>query len=142
MNRRIKPLKFETFIELLSLVQNSHYVRNEPIPSDNVNINLLESALNNPFQKFGGVYLYRGFIRKASILFYGLIKNHSLSNGNKRMACIALAYFCYLNHYDFKIPMEDFYSLAKFVSESMPQEDEKCKAKIYSILKKYVRPAK
>ncbi|MGP1438295.1 MAG: type II toxin-antitoxin system death-on-curing family toxin [Treponema sp.] len=39
-------------------------------------INLIESAINNPFQIFGGVDLYPSLEEKASRLCYNLAMNH------------------------------------------------------------------
>ncbi len=59
---------------------------------------LLESALNNPRQGFGGSDLYPTFIKKAAMLYYGLIKNHAFKNGNKRVATATLLTFLYINN--------------------------------------------
>jgi len=39
--------------------------------------NLLESALQAPFQTFGGDELYPTIQKKAACLCYGLVNNHS-----------------------------------------------------------------
>lgn len=46
--------------------------------------NLLESAIEAPFQTFGGQDLYPTLIEKAARLCYGLVKNHPFLDGNKR----------------------------------------------------------
>ena len=38
---------------------------------------MLDSALSNPFQTFGGEELYPSIQAKAAQLCYGLVKNHS-----------------------------------------------------------------
>ena len=49
----------------------------EPIPDFNTRFpNKLESCIAVPSQKFEKKNLYKGFIKKASILFYLMIKNH------------------------------------------------------------------
>lgn len=58
---------------------------------------MLDSALHNPQQTFGGRELYPTFAKKAAILYYGLIKNHPFKNGNKRAATAALLVFLYIN---------------------------------------------
>ena len=60
---------------------------------------LLDSALNNPRQAFGGQELYPTFTKKAASLYYGLIKNHPFKNGNKRIATASLLIFLYMNNY-------------------------------------------
>lgn len=47
--------------------------------------NLLDSALETPFQSFGGNELYPTIQAKAARLGYGLIKNHCMIDGNKRI---------------------------------------------------------
>ena len=49
-------------------------------------IGLIESAVNAPFQTFGGKFLYPTVEERAARLFCGLIKNHGFIDGNKRIA--------------------------------------------------------
>ena len=39
---------------------------------------MLESAISNPFQSFGGEELYPSIQSKAAQLCYGLVKNHPM----------------------------------------------------------------
>ena len=50
-------------------------------------LGLLESALKSPFQSYGGEELYPGIQAKAARLCYGLVKNHVMIDGNKRIGC-------------------------------------------------------
>lgn len=52
--------------------------------------NLLESAVETPFQSFGGMELYPSIQAKAVRLGYGLIKNHPMIDGNKRIGTHAM----------------------------------------------------
>ena len=58
---------------------------------------LLESALNSPFQTFGGVELYPTVLEKGVMLGYGLICNHPFVDGNKRIGILAMLTFFELN---------------------------------------------
>lgn len=58
---------------------------------------LLESALNTPFQSFGGVEMYPSLLEKASRLGFGLIRNHPFADGNKRIGTHAMLVFLALN---------------------------------------------
>ena len=49
-------------------------------------LRLIESAVNAPFQTFGGQFLYPTVEERAARLFYGLVKNHGFIDGNKRVA--------------------------------------------------------
>lgn len=58
---------------------------------------LLDSAVNNPFQTFGGAELYGSIYEKAAQLCFGLLKNHPFVDGNKRTAAHAMLVFLELN---------------------------------------------
>ena len=58
---------------------------------------LLDSALEQPFQAFGGEDLYPTVQAKAARLAFGLAKNHALLDGNKRIACHSMLVFLALN---------------------------------------------
>lgn len=59
---------------------------------------LLDSALNAPFQTFGGRDLYPTTLQKAVRLGYGLIRNHPFVDGNKRIGTHAIVIILELNH--------------------------------------------
>ncbi|MCM1430779.1 MAG: type II toxin-antitoxin system death-on-curing family toxin [Muribaculaceae bacterium] len=61
---------------------------------------LLDSALNNPFQSFNGSELYPGIYAKAAQLCFGLVKNHAMVDGNKRLGAHAMLVFLALNGYE------------------------------------------
>jgi death-on-curing protein len=46
---------------------------------------LLDLALNSPYQNFGGADLYPAVIDKISHIAFSLIKNHPFIDGNKRI---------------------------------------------------------
>jgi death-on-curing protein len=109
----------------MEYAQERHSYLNEPIPElHESRYEKVKSCLETPFQTFDGRYLYKGFYSKAAILFYLLCKNHSLVNGNKRMACITFAFFCFLNNYKMHLEPENFYNLAKTVTNSDPDNQE------------------
>lgn len=60
----------------------------------------LESALSNPFQSFGGEELYPKIEQKAVQLCYGLVKNHAMIDGNKRIGVHAMLVFLALNGWE------------------------------------------
>lgn len=65
---------------------------------------LLESALSAPAQTFQGRWLHRTIFEKAAALFRSIIKNHSLIDGNKRLALTSVVVFLNLNGYVLNIP--------------------------------------
>lgn len=54
---------------------------------------LLDSALAQPFQTFGGEELYPTAEVKAACLAFGIAKNHPFIDGNKRLAAHAALVF-------------------------------------------------
>ena len=71
--------------------------------------NLLDSALENPFQSFGGGELYPTIQVKAARLGYGLIKNHCMIDGNKRIGTHAMLVFLVLNGIELKYTQKELY---------------------------------
>ena len=61
---------------------------------------LLESALNAPFATFGGQYLYPSVQAKAAQLGFGIVKNHPMIDGNKRLGSHVMLVFLVLNGYE------------------------------------------
>ncbi len=55
-----------------------------------LNEGMLDSALQAPFQTFGGEELLPETKDKIIRLAYGLIKNHSFRDGNKRIGALVL----------------------------------------------------
>ena len=61
---------------------------------------MLESALSNPFQSFGDVELYPSIQAKAAQLCLGIVKNHPMIDGNKRLGTHVMLVFMALNGYE------------------------------------------
>ena len=68
---------------------------------------LLESALAEPRQTFGGRYLHRTIFDKAAALLCSIIKNHALMDGNKRTGLATVSVFLALNQYLFHPAMDE-----------------------------------
>ena len=58
---------------------------------------MLDSALNAPFQTFGGEDVYLSLQQKAARLCFGLAKNHPFVDGNKRIGAHVMLVFLALN---------------------------------------------
>ena len=71
--------------------------------------NLLESALETPFQSFAGEELYPTIHAKAARLGYGLIKNHCMIDGNKRIGAHAMLVFLAINGIEMKYTQKELY---------------------------------
>lgn len=67
------------------------------------------SALETPFQSFGGDELYPTIQAKAARLGYGLIKNHCMIDGNKRIGTHSMLVFLALNGIELKYMQKELY---------------------------------
>ena len=65
-------------------------------------IQMLESALSQPFMTFDSKDLYKSIIDKAGALGFSLIMNHAFIDGNKRIGHAAMELFLYLNGFEIK----------------------------------------
>lgn len=59
--------------------------------------NLLEAAINAPFQTFDNAEVFPSIQQKGARLGYGLIKNHAFVDGNKRIGTHVMLAFLALN---------------------------------------------
>jgi death on curing protein len=98
----------------------------------------LERSINTPFQSFGGKQLYPGLLKKASVLFYLMIKNHPFQNGNKRIAMTTLFLFLFENEKWLRVDPKELYNFAKWVAESNPKLMNPTLAAIEAFLKEYL----
>ena len=86
--------------------------------------NLLDSALETPFQSFAGEELYPTIQAKAARLGYGLIKNHTMLDGNKRIGARAMLVFLALNGIEMKYTQKELYETVLSVAAgSLEYED-------------------
>lgn len=86
--------------------------------------NLLDSALENPFQSFGGEELYPTLQVKAARLGYGLIKNHCMIDGNKRIGTHAMLVFLAINGIELDYTQKELYETILAIADgSLEYED-------------------
>lgn len=87
-------------------------------------IRLLESALENPFQSYGGEELYPSIQAKAARLCYGLVKNHAMLDGNKRIGVHAMLVFLSLNGYELEYTQKELSDLILDVAADKKQYED------------------
>ena len=93
------------------LILHSHLIK-ETGGSDGVrDNNLLESAIETPFQPFGGIELYPSIQEKAVRLGYGLIKNHCMVDGNKRIGAHVMLVILALNGIELSYTQKELYEM-------------------------------
>ena len=79
--------------------------------------NLLDSALESPFQSFGGEELYPTIQAKAARLGYGLIKNHCMVDGNKRIGAHAMLVFLAINGIELDYTQKELYEMILAIAD-------------------------
>lgn len=72
---------------------------------------LLDSALSAPFQTYDGFELYSEIEEKAACLGYGLIENHAMVDGNKRLGVHVMLVFLALNGIMLTYTQEELYTI-------------------------------
>lgn len=88
--------------QLIERYGGTHGVRDE---------GLLDSALNAPYQSFGGTDLFPTVIDKAVRLCTGLVHNHPFHDGNKRIGAMVLLVTLDLNHLSLNTNNNDLASI-------------------------------
>ena len=88
-----------------------------------------KGSLGNIFQSFGGQEVYPTLEEKAANLLYFVTKNHSFSDGNKRIAAAMFLYFLDKNGVLFDegrklIDDHTLVALTIMIAESKPEEKE------------------
>ena len=99
------------------------------------------SSVNQIYQTFGGNDCYPSLEEKAAMLLYLITKNHSFSDGNKRIAASCFLYFLNKNNMLYKnnLPIIDngtLFALTLLIAESKPSEMEIMKQIVVSVLNK------
>lgn len=87
-------------------------------------IGLLESALETPFQSYGGEELYPSIQAKAARLCYGLVKNHAMVDGNKRIGVHAMLVFLSVNGYGLEYSQKELSDLILGVAADKKQYED------------------
>ena len=89
----ITEILLEDILEFHSELEESDI----PVEEGVRDMALLESAVNAPFQTFGGQDLFPSIYEKAARLLYGIANNHAFVDGNKRTAVHAMEVFLIMN---------------------------------------------
>ncbi len=85
---------------------------------------LLDSALESPFQSFGDEELYPSIQAKAARLCYGLVKNHAMIDGNKRIGAHVMLVFLAVNGYELRYTQKELYDLILGVADGKKEYED------------------
>ena len=89
-----------------------------------LNEGMLDSALQAPFQTFGGEELFPDTKDKILRLAYGLIKNHSFRDGNKRIGALVLLVLLELNGWHVNATNEEFADIIMGIAASKKDDED------------------
>jgi len=125
--KEVYQLTYEEAIKQINLVKetfgNSELFGNEKDDS-------FKSSLSTIYQTFEGVDLYPSIEEKAANLLYFIVKNHSFTDGNKRIAAFLFLYFLEKNGLLFtetgnkRIADNALVALTLMIAVSKPEEKE------------------
>ena len=80
--------------------------------------NLLDSAVESPFQSFDGIDLYPSIQQKGARLGFLLIKNHPFMDGNKRIGTHTMLVFLALNGIELDYTQDELTEIIMSVAAS------------------------
>ena len=89
-----------------------------------------KSSIGQIYQTFDGVELYPSVEEKAAMLLYLVTKNHSFSDGNKRIAAMLFLWFMEKNHVLYapdghkRIADNTLVAITLMIAESKPEEKD------------------
>lgn len=98
-----------------------------------------DSSINQIYQTFGGEDCYPTLEEKAAMLLYMLVKNHSFTDGNKRIGAACFLHFLERNNMLYKngaaiIDNATLFALTLLIASSKPEEKDTMKQVILSVL--------
>ena len=85
---------------------------------------LLDSALESPFQSFDNEELYPSIQAKAARLCYGLVKNHAMLDGNKRIGAHTMLVFLAVNGYELEYTQKELSDLILDVADGKKEYED------------------
>jgi len=136
-------LEIDDFETIINQLINAKEEYSEDIPPIETRYEgRLESILQQIQSKYFGIDLYPEIETKAAWLFYLLIKNHPLQNGNKRVAVIAYLVFLATNcdelYFDEVSINNELYEIATITAASLPIEQDEIISMLITKSKQYI----
>jgi len=119
-----------TYEEAIKQIKNTKKVYGNSDLFGHEKDNSFKSSLATIYQTFGGHDLYPSIEEKAANLLYFIVKNHSFSDGNKRIAAFLFLYFLEKNGLLFtkdgkkRIADNALVALTLMIAVSKPEEKE------------------
>lgn len=126
----IKPSFIATYQEAINAIQGLKEKFGGSSLFGNEKDESFKSSIATIYQSFGGNELYPSVEEKAANLLYFIVKNHSFSDGNKRIAAFLFVWFLeknellYKNDGNKRIADNALVALTLMIAESKPDEKE------------------
>ena len=89
-----------------------------------LNANLLDSAVAQPRQAFGGAYVHPDLAAMAAAYLYHIVRNHPFADGNKRTGTHSAIVFLDINGHDLDLPVDETEQMVLAVAEGRMTKDE------------------
>lgn len=143
LNKNITyEIKFDEALEAIKELKNQLIKKKEATELfGNCKDDGFKGVLGNIVQSFGGQYLYKSIEEQASNLLYLTIKNHSFSDGNKRIGAFMFVWFLEKNKHalkkngELKINDNALTALALLIASSNPNEKDLMISLVINLIK-------
>lgn len=125
-----KQLYVITYVEAISAIQGLRSKFESHRFFGNEKDDSFKSSISTIYQTFDGVELYPSIEEKAAHLLYFIIKNHSFTDGNKRIAALIFVWFLERNNVLYKpdgskrLADNALVALTLMIAESSPTEKD------------------
>ena len=124
-NRKVRVVTLTTdeIVELHKILCDNYNLlpEMEPVSPPGIkNRDMLESAVSRQLVGSGDFYKYADIFSNCATLVFGLVKNHSFHNGNKRIGFLALIKHLYSNGYVIRpyIRHQEIYELLRLLADT------------------------
>ncbi len=137
--KEIYQLTYEEAIRQIELVKKVH---GNSVLFGHEKDDSFQSSVSTIYQTFGGIDLYPSIEEKAANLLYFITKNHSFSDGNKRIAAFLFLYFLERNGILFdgngnkRIADNMLVALTLMIAISKPEEKDTMTKVIVNLINK------
>lgn len=100
-----KKQYIQSILDLLSNLYNELYANGKvSFPLSKINFDKLESVVKTVESSYFGKERFPTIKNKAAVYFCLLIKSHSMTDGNKRLALMFLVAFCEIHKLEISLP--------------------------------------
>jgi death-on-curing protein len=122
----MKDAHFLTLDEVLHIHQ--YQIEHFGGDADIRDIRLIESAIAQPMQRFGGQYLHPDIASMAAAYLFHIVGDHPFVDGNKRTGMHAAIVFLGLNGIEIEVPVDEAEELILRIADRKHPKGQAAKA--------------